>query len=106
MQDLAEAREGRQPSLWGRKKVLGPFQAAIYSVLPAGFEVEQEIDPEFSFAGRSAIKRQSDIDEDIEKALHHHCDESDVLWRGLKRGIGVSNRLNDFSLAWLSCVGC
>ena len=53
--------------------------------------MEQEIDPEFSFAGRSTIKRQSDIDEDIERALHNHCDESDVLWRGLKRGIGVSN---------------
>eukprot|EP00891_Asterochloris_glomerata_P004914 jgi/Astpho2/4914/fgenesh1_pg.00069_%23_46_t len=54
-----------------------------------GYEVEQEIDPEFSFAGRSATKRQSDIDEDIERALQNHCDESDVLWRGLKRGIGV-----------------
>ncbi len=53
--------------------------------------MEQEIDPEFSFAGRSATKRQSDIDEDIERALQNHCDESDVLWRGLKRGIGVSN---------------
>ena len=63
----------------------------MLSSLPAGYEVEQEIDTEFSFAGRSAIKRQSDIDEDIEKALQHHCDESDVLWRGLKRGIGVSN---------------
>ena len=53
--------------------------------------MEQEIDPEFRFAGRSATKRQSDIDEDIERALQNHCDESDVLWRGLKRGIGVSN---------------
>ena len=52
--------------------------------------MEQEIDPEFSFAGRSAIKRQSDIDEDIERALQHHYDESHVLWRCLKRGIGVN----------------